>query len=91
MSEPILVLSSQIKGILEIRRITIEELANKSQVPIVYISDWIIGAIPHNLLLVKKLALYLEISMDQLCFGRETYHSTFKSQIDTIPQHFSKS
>jgi len=68
MCEPTLVLSSQLKGILETRRITIEELANKSQVPIEYISDWIIGAIPHNLLLVKKLAVYLETTMDDLCF-----------------------
>ena len=71
MSEPNFVLSSQIKGILEMRRMTIEELANKSQVPFEYISDWMIGAIPHNLLLVKKLALYLDTSMDHLCFGKE--------------------
>ena len=72
MSEPNLILNSQLKGILEVRRITAEELANKSRVPFEYISDWMIGAVPHNLLLVKKLALYLNTSMDYLCFGHDT-------------------
>ncbi len=71
IKEPPLMLKSQLEEILTARKMTIDELASKSQVPIEYISDWMIGAVPHNLVLVKKLALFLETSMDRLCFGSD--------------------
>lgn len=62
-------LKSNLKLYLASKSMTAAELSRITKVPKATISDWLSGRSPKNLLHLKNIASYFEVSIDELVFG----------------------
>ena len=53
------------------RNLTQKKLASDLGIPLSTVHGWLNGVLPKSITDLKKIALYLEISIDELCFGEE--------------------
>jgi transcriptional regulator with XRE-family HTH domain len=82
MSENNLVsFSSNLNKYLKKSNLSLKEFAIKLEVPASTIHGWLNGVPPKNLIIIKKIASILGVSVDELCFGQPFYpkeeHSEF--------------
>ncbi len=61
-------LKENLKIILKQRDLTASQLARGADVPKQSIGEWLNGSTPKDIAKVKRVADYLELSFDQLCF-----------------------
>jgi len=62
-------LKEQLRYFLETRGMNASQLARKAQVPKQSLSDWLGGTSPRKLAHIKKVADFLGVTVDILCFG----------------------
>ncbi|HLE00240.1 MAG TPA: PAS domain-containing protein [Bdellovibrionota bacterium] len=63
-------LKNQLKSLLNVRALTATQLARRSGVPKQTISNWLSGVPPRGISQLKQIAMSLNISLDELCFGK---------------------
>jgi len=63
-------LKQNLKCILQEKGLTASALSRMSGVPKQNVSDWLSGTHPRNLGQLKKVAEVLDLSIDELCFGK---------------------
>jgi Helix-turn-helix len=68
--EPVLKLAENLKREIYARNLRMTELARVAKVPKQSVSDWLIGTAPRDPVKVKKVAMALGMSLDQLLFGQ---------------------
>lgn len=71
-------LQENIKAYLKRHGISVSELSRRCGVPNATLADWIYGRPPNNLMQLKKLANYMNLTIDALIFGEET---TLEAQV----------
>lgn len=62
-------LNSNLRIMMEQKRLSVGQLSLKSGVPSSTIYSWFDGRVPKNLLFVRRVALALDLTIDGLCFG----------------------
>ena len=75
-----MILKSILRKTLKERGISITHLARSTKVPLQTLHGWLQGSEPKSLRQIKKVADYLDVDLDYLCFGEETLSS--KNQIE---------
>ena len=65
-------LAKILKELCDERGITISMLSKKTGVPQQTLHNWNSGVEPKNFTQVKKVADFFEVSLDYLCFGKES-------------------
>jgi transcriptional regulator with XRE-family HTH domain len=78
-------LVKNLKALIELKEITVSELARKTDVPKSNILTWLNGANP-NLEQLDKVAQYFRVSIDYLVSGR-TNEDLFERFTDKIEMH----
>lgn len=66
-----LVLKDILKGELDRRGMGVPTLAKRTGISRQTISNWVEGQKPQNIEQVKVVAMYLEMTVDELCFGHK--------------------
>lgn len=64
-----MILKTNLKAILKERGMSVAHLSKQSGVAVQTLHNWLSGLEPRNLGQVKQIADYLEVSIDDLCFG----------------------
>jgi transcriptional regulator with XRE-family HTH domain len=82
-------LAKNLKSLIELKEITVSELARRTEVPKSNILTWLSGANP-NLDQLNKVAQYFSVSVDYLAFGRteEDLLSKFTESIEVHSGHY---
>jgi transcriptional regulator with XRE-family HTH domain len=62
-------LKTVLRDLIKEEGITVSQLSKKSGVPVQTLHNWLSGMEPRSLKQVRKVADYLEVSIDYLCFG----------------------
>lgn len=76
-------LKEQLNFYLELKDMTATKLAKLSGVSKSTISDWLTGTSPRNIEQVKAVANVLNVTLDELCFGKdENKLSDFREEIN---------
>lgn len=78
-------LAKNLKLLIELKELTVSELARRTDVPKSNILTWLNGANP-NLEQLDKVAQYFNVSIDYLVFGR-TSEDLFAKFTDKIEMH----
>ena len=60
--------SKNLNNYLESKKLSIKELAESLKVPSLTVHGWLNGIPPKNILTLKKIALHLNCTIDELCF-----------------------
>ena len=60
--------SKNLKNYLESHNLSLKEMADKLGVPSSTIHGWLNGIAPKNIVTLKKVALLMNCSIDELCF-----------------------
>jgi transcriptional regulator with XRE-family HTH domain len=58
-----------LKQLVSERGISVKFLAKETKVPVQTLHNWINGTEPRNLMYLKRLSEFFEVTMDYLCFG----------------------
>jgi len=66
-----MILDKQLQKILLSEKLSLSELSQKTGIATQTLHNWINGAKPKNIDQLKKVANFFNISIDELCFGRE--------------------
>lgn len=82
-------LAKNLRQLIELKEITVSELARKVDVPKSNILTWMNGANP-NLEQLDKVAQFFNVSLDYLVFGRsnEDLFSKFTEKIEMHSGHY---
>jgi ribosome-binding protein aMBF1 (putative translation factor) len=64
-------ISANLKEYLEREGVSIHDLSRKVSIPVSTLHGWINGAAPKSLSEVKKVAMFLNLTMDELCFNEK--------------------
>jgi len=64
-------LKKQLKSLLNARTLTAAQLARRSGVPKQTISNWLAGVPPSGIKQLCQIAVSLNVSLDELCFGKQ--------------------
>lgn len=79
-------LSKNLKLLLKERGMKITSLSQKTGVPTQTLHNWLSGMEPRSLNQVHKVASFLDVTIDELCFGRSKKEkqsiSQFKDEIN---------
>lgn len=67
-----MILSQQLKLLLNSKDITVAQLSRATSVPAKTVYHWLHGQSPRNLVQVKKIADYFGVTLDYLLFGQMT-------------------
>jgi len=62
--------SKNLKKYLELNNLSLTEFSGMLKVPTSTVHGWVNGIPPRNILILKKIADLLGISMDELCFEK---------------------
>jgi transcriptional regulator with XRE-family HTH domain len=69
--------SKNLRDYLNSKDLSINELARRLEVPVSTIHGWLNGVEPKNMRDLKKVSVFLGITIDELCFGEvKTYVKT---------------
>lgn len=63
-----LCITKNLKTLMYQKRINLSELSKKVEIPIQTLHNWMNGLSPRNLVQLRRLAYFFELSMDDLCF-----------------------
>ena len=63
-----LVFSQNLKMYLEAHKYSLKEFSQKLGVPISTVHGWINGVPPKNVMIIKKISNFLDVSVEDLCF-----------------------
>lgn len=61
--------SQNINHLIQQKNLTYMDVKNETGIPTATLADWRTGRIPRDLVKVKKLSLYLNITLDDLLFS----------------------
>jgi transcriptional regulator with XRE-family HTH domain len=81
-------LSETLRTLMADKSLSIEKLAQKTGVPSSTIKTWLSGSAPRKLEDVRKIARFLDVSFEFLCFG-ETTEQEFIISEEHLEQLFS--
>lgn len=73
-----------LRDLIQKRGITVTSLSRATKVPLQTIHGWLHGSEPKSLRQVKKVADYLKVDLDYLCFGIEQEKQTLTEYQDEI-------
>lgn len=68
---------SILKKLIQEKGLTITALSRATKIPLQTLHGWLQGVEPKSIRQVKKLADYLEVDIDYLCFGVDKKKSHF--------------
>lgn len=77
-------LKTILKKLIKEQDITITALSRATKVPLQTLHGWLQGSEPKSLKQVKKVADYLEVDLDYLCFGVEPKKQSFSDYQEEI-------
>lgn len=77
-------LKTILKKLIKEKGITITSLSRSTKVPLQTLHGWLQGSEPKSLKQVKKVADYLKVDLDYLCFGIEPKAHTIKDYQEEI-------
>lgn len=63
--------SKNLKKFIKEHNLSLKDLSQKLNVPISTIHGWLNGTLPSNIITIKKIAILLNCSMDELCFNEK--------------------
>ena len=64
-------LKYELKRLLELKGLRVSDLSRATGGPKQSISDWLGGASPRKMESLYRVARYLGVTIDELCFGRK--------------------
>ncbi len=70
-----MILKTVLKRLLSERGVSVTRLAKATSIPQQTLHNWLSGSEPRSLNQVKKVANYLGVTLDYLCFGYEQKQS----------------
>ena len=73
-----------LKDLIEDRGITVTNLSKATQIPPQTIHNWLTGVEPRSFKQVKKVADFLGVTLDYLCFGIVAKNNSIESYGDEI-------
>ena len=76
-----LVFSQNLKIYLEAHRYSLKEFAQKIGVPISTVHGWLNGVPPKNVMIIKKISNFLEVSVEDLCFENHQKKDLIESDL----------
>lgn len=74
-------LHKNLQNLLDKRGMTASQLSRATKVPNSTIQNWLAGLVPRNLLQLKKVADYFDVSVDLLLYGGKKEKSRERSAI----------
>lgn len=74
-------LHKNLKNLLEKRGMTASQLSRATKVPNSTIQNWLTGLEPRNLIQLKKVAEYFDVSVDLLIYGNKKIKEREQSAI----------
>lgn len=80
----LMLLKSNLKALLKSRGMNVAHLSRESGVAIQTLHNWLSGMEPRSLGHVKKVAVVLKVSVDELCFNSTNRSDTLKQYEDEI-------
>jgi transcriptional regulator with XRE-family HTH domain len=64
-------ISTNLKEYLKKEKLSIHDLSRKVSIPVSTLHGWVNGAAPKSISEVKKVADFLNLTMDELCFNEK--------------------
>lgn len=69
-------LKYELKSLLERKGLRVSDLARATGVPKQSLCDWLAGASPRKLEHLRAVAVFLGVTIDELCFGKKLPYDT---------------
>jgi transcriptional regulator with XRE-family HTH domain len=74
-------LQKNLKRLMKAQKIGLKELAAELDLSASTVHGWLNGVTPKSLQEIKRLAIHLGVSLDELCFGEEIQNSKIETDI----------
>ncbi len=74
--------AKNLKDFIAKNNLSLKDLADQLEVPSSTVHGWINGVPPKSIKTLKKVALLMNCSIDELCFDEKSDHKTFDPDIN---------
>lgn len=81
MNEINIKLQKNLKKLMKAQKIGLKDLSSELDLSVSTVHGWLNGVTPKSLIEIKKVAIYLGVTFDELCFGEDVQINKIETDI----------